>query len=141
VNAAITASRSDILPFWKGRDDKDYYRNTTFYSKGLPQHPKYFLPNMNGLFLKLMEFDGVKIDIEGSEGDLLDNKFLPKCEKLCMEYHLSRDPSAAHLANRITFLRSRFKYVEYPPELQRIVDSGTDKKTFFDRLIYCWGAR
>lgn len=136
---AVTNQKQMELPFWKGRDAKDFYRQTAIPSRGLPEHGK--LANIHGRFLKNLKYDGVKMDIEGSEGGLIDEWLLPSCEKLCMEYHLSRDPSIKNLERRIYMLQSHFQNVNYPPEFDRLIASGGEAKTFFDRNIFCWGAR
>lgn len=107
-----------------------------------PRHPAGELPNIYGEFLKRQSYDGAKIDIEGSEGGLLDAGFIPLCEKLVMEYHLWRDPSMDHLRSRIAFLRSRFQIVQYPPEFDRMMASGwKEAQSYYDRLIYCKGRK
>jgi FkbM family methyltransferase len=133
---AVTAKRDERINFWTGRLPNDHYRGTAHPTKRLPRHSGLTVQNLYGQVLQDLEYDGVKMDIEGSEGELLDAEFIPKCKKLCMEYHLSRDPSMDHLRRRIDFLRSRFRRVHYPPEFDRIMAQGGEVKTFFDRLIF-----
>lgn len=134
-NTAITHLKQDNLQFWTTRKTTNYTRYTSFPSTTLPQH--IMLPNQHGEFLKGMEFDGVKMDIEGSEGGLIDNWLIPRCKKLCVEYHLSRDKSVKNLERRLSILKEHFQTVRYPPEFDRIIREGKDVKTFFDRLIFC----
>lgn len=134
---AVTALTDETLPFYRGRGATDFYRNTAFPTKGLPVHSSGSLPNVCGDFLRGLEYDGVKMDIEGAEGGLLDAKFLPKCRKLVMEYHTSRDRSIANLRSRLDFLKSRFTRVSYPPEYDRAMASdATEIKTYFDRMVF-----
>jgi FkbM family methyltransferase len=84
------------------------------------------------------EFDGVKMDIEGAEGPIIDAGYIPKCRKLVLEYHTSRDPSADNLKRRIGILKRTFPNVMYRPEYDRLMTEGGTVKTFFDRLIFCW---
>ena len=83
------------------------------------------------------------MDIEGSEGELIDQWLLPKTEKLCMEYHSSRDKSIENLKRRLGILKDKFKIVDYPPEFDRIISQGGNTSyegsqlTYFDRMIFC----
>lgn len=138
-NTAVTNLQASTIPFWKGRAPTDHYRGTAFPTKGLPSVGN--LQNRYGDFLQSQSFDGVKMDIEGSEAGLLDDALFPKCEKFVMEYHLSRDPSTANLERRLQFLHSRFKTVKYPPEFDRFIAQGGEAKSFFDRLVFCKGAK
>jgi hypothetical protein len=134
---AITVQVAPTIAFWRGRAPADHYRATAYPTPGLPRHPSGELPNRHGAFLTGLTFDGVKMDVEGAEGGLLDAGFIPSCRKLCLEYHLSRDPSMANLQRRLEWLRRRFRNVAYPAELDRLVAAGGSAKTFFDRLIHC----
>jgi FkbM family methyltransferase len=134
---AVTAQAAATIPFWRGRAPTDHYRATAYPTPSLPRHPLGELPNRHGAFLTGLTFDGVKMDIEGSEAGLLDAGFIPSCQKLVLEYHLSRDPSMANLQRRLDWLRRRFRNVAYPAELDRLVAAGGSAKTFFDRLIHC----
>ena len=136
-NAVVTVSREPSMPFWKGKSETDFYRGTCYPTKGLPRHPNGEVINYSGEFLKAKTYDGVKMDIEGSEGPLLDAGYFPTCKKFCMEYHLSRDPSMENLRRRLDFLKSRFRLVHYPPEFERLMAQGGNAKTFFDRMVYC----
>lgn len=97
--------------------------------------------------LTYQQFDGVKMDIEGSEGELIDQWLLPKCNKLVMEYHSSRDKSIENLRRRLEVLRGRFEVVSYPPEYDRIIAAGGNTSyegnqlTYFDRMVFCMGAK
>jgi len=139
---AVTNRHEDNLPFWKGRLETDHYRQTAYPTSGLPAHPCGTLPNMHGSYIKPIKgFDGIKMDIEGAEAGLLDDDLLPLAEKLCIEYHTSRDASMKNLERRLNFLKARYKVVSYPPEYDRLIAAGEDTKTFFDRLIFCKGLR
>lgn len=84
-------------------------------------------------------FDGIKMDVEGAEGALLDDWRLPKVRKLVLEYHLSVDNSVENLRRRINVLQGLFQHVAYPPEFDRAFASGSATfKSFFDRLVFAW---
>jgi hypothetical protein len=82
-------------------------------------------------------FDGVKMDIEGSEFGLIDNWFLPRCQKLVLEYHTSRDASFENLQRRLEVLESHFKNVKRPA----CFETGKGFPPRFDQKIFCWGER
>jgi len=137
INSAVTNSKAKSIDFYRGRSISDYTRFTCVPSGGLKYTGKY--PNSYGGFLRHLKFDGVKMDIEGAEGGLLDDELLPQCNKLVLEYHLSRDPSIDALKRRIAILKSRFKTVIYPPEFERLIskESGGIGKSYYDRHIWC----
>lgn len=120
------------------------HSNTDNFSRGsiheLRNHrSKTKVLNVNIADLCDQKFDGIKMDIEGSEFSILDSGKLPKCSKLVLEYHTSRDSSVSNLRRRLSFLQKVFKHVKYPPEYDRVFKSGvTEFKSFFDRLIFCW---
>jgi|GEM_PF-4709651 len=140
IRAAVTvASRDSRIPFFVRPDS---------FSRGTVCNVPRFLvrgtvPNIWAGSLIDEEFDGIKMDIEGSEGPILDDWLLPKCKKLVLEYHTSRDHSAANLGRRLEILKSKFKIVSYPPEYNRAVAMGGRIMTHppniirFDRLIFC----
>lgn len=137
VQAAVTASRKPSLTFFKSKDQNNHYRGSVVGKRSMVESEE-----VKNIYVgTLGSYDGVKMDIEGSELDILDSGLLPDCNKLCMEYHSSHDHSAKNLASRLRYLKSLFKHVLYPPELDRIVAGGKDVKTYFDRFIYCMDRR
>lgn len=141
-NTAITTSKESAIPFWKGKLTNNFSKATAVSSKGLPTHPNGELNNTHAEVFNGSFYDGIKMDIEGSERDLIDQWLLPKCNKLVMEYHSSRDRSVENLTRRLEILKSKFKVVSYPPEYDRVIrDHGnsykTDYLTYFDRMIFC----
>lgn len=144
---AVTASKALALPFWKGKKSNNHSKATAVESPGLPKHPSGMLPNFWAGYLLNQHYDGVKMDIEGSEGDLIDQWLLPKCNKLCMEYHSSRDKSIVNLKRRLEKLKEKFEIVIYPPEYDRIIAAGSNENyegsqlTYFDRMVYAMGAK
>lgn len=134
--SAVSASKAKHLPWFASNKEGDFSRQTSIAVRGfIPQEevPNTFVGDIRS------KYDGIKMDIEGAEGAILDSGILPSCDKLVLEYHTSRDRSLPHLRRRLEFLRSRFKYVKYPPEYDRA--EGKELKTFFDRLIFCWEAK
>jgi len=131
---AVTASDEEEVTFWK---DKNHSRRSCYYNRNKKKGFK--VPNLPGRILAEQTFDGVKMDIEGSEGPLLDNWYIPKCEKLVMEYHTSVDSSVDRLKLRLDLLKLNFKHVHYPPEYDTLL-TYSEADPFFDRLIFCWGA-
>ncbi len=139
-NMAVTGQKAETVTFRKSANPQNHYRGTTFPVQGYVD-----LPPVRNLWAgKLREmypegFDGCKIDIEGSEGMILDEWLLPKTRKLVLEYHTSRDPLVNHLQFRLNQLRRHFKYVKYPKAYDDAIagESGTYRPRF-DQLIFAW---
>jgi FkbM family methyltransferase len=144
---AVTDRDESSIPFWKGKLSNNFSKATSIPSLNLPRHSSGELPNMHASLLMNEEFDGIKMDIEGSEGGLIDQWLLPKTQKLCMEYHSSRDKSIPNLKRRLEILKEKFKIVDYPPEFDRIIAAGGNTSyegsqlTYFDRMIFCKNPR
>jgi FkbM family methyltransferase len=136
-NKAVTNVDADEVTFYEPRRKQDRYRSTLLPRKG--KYPQTTVANLEASLLNEDKFDGVKMDIEGSEFGIIDDGLLPRAPKLVFEYHLSRDNSLPHLVKRIRILRKIYKNVVYCPELARLVKRGTGTgRTYFDRCIYCW---
>ena len=99
--------------------------------KGVGEVPNMYVGNLRG------SFDGIKMDIEGSEFGILDSGLLPPSKKLCFEYHTSRDQSMGRLRKRLDVLERKFEVVNYPPELDQLMELGGNQKSFHDRVIWC----
>ena len=135
--AAVTDSDVEEIFLWQdGREDA-HSRGTVLTESG---HKGTFYQNVRNVHAStLLEevYDGVKIDIEGGEFSLIDHSLIPPCRKLVLEYHTSRDQSIVNLRKRISLLKHQFDQVLYPAELDRLMRGDEDKKTFFDRTIFC----
>ena len=106
---AVTVTEGPTITFWK---DKSHSRRSCYYNKN--KRKGYQVSNLPARSLVgLRMYDGVKMDIEGSEGPIIDCRFLPKCKKLVLEYHTSVDPSVENLARRIRILQDMFDHVHY----------------------------
>ena len=125
------------MRFWSSKLARNKYRGTLFGDGLRLMDENGLVDNLWGGALKKRFYDGVKMDIEGSEFGLIDSWLLPRCNKLCFEYHTSRDKSMDNLKRRVAILRSRFEIVNYVPELDRIMKKGGQQKSFHDRVIYC----
>ena len=134
-NFAVTSQDSPRIEFYQSKNKSDHYRGTILQRTSMT--PAGSVPNLYAKHIR-KTYDGVKMDIEGSEFGLIDEELLPKCDKLVMEYHSSRDSSSSNLKKRLAKLRERFKHVQYPPEFDRRIADKDNSKTFFDRLIFCW---
>jgi FkbM family methyltransferase len=140
ILSAVTASKLDTLPFFTSSNDKNHWRGTMKPVQGYK--PAGVVRNTYGGAFQKMQFDGVKMDIEGAEGELIDSWLLPPCEKLVLEYHTSRCSSVTALERRIKELHQHFTHVMYPKEFDRVI--AEQRETYqprFDKLIFCWGAR
>jgi FkbM family methyltransferase len=140
--AALSNRKEKVLEFRKGRDPNDHYRATLLTNNRLPPHELGTLANRHGSTISARRYDGIKMDIEGSEFGLIDDDLLPRSEKLTMEYHFLRDgKSLDNFYRRMTKLKRRFKNVWYPAFIERDRAAGRDYSGRFDCQIFCWSAR
>lgn len=131
---AVTNSHDEYLDMFSGNKESDRYR-FTIKKRG----EKYFkgsFKNKHASIFENRKFDGVKIDIETSEFGLLDDRLIPNCNKLIMEYHISKDSDFNNFDRRMNYLREIFDEVYYMESLDKF---PRDKKYpgSFDRMIYC----
>ena len=134
---AISNLQAPEVAFWTSRRERDHYRGTLL-ERGIG-YPQVTVKNTHATALLDRKFDGIKMDIEGSEFGLIDEWLLPKANKLVLEYHTSRDNNLENLARRIGILKQHYQHVHYCPELARLVERGTGTgKTFYDRIVFCW---
>lgn len=137
VNSAVTAEDNEFITFYPSKGS-DNYRGSIFdrnRTDGI-QVPNTFVGSLQENF-----YDGIKLDIEGSELAILDQQLLPSCNKCVMEYHTSRDGSWRALQKRIEYLREVFDHVQYPAELDRKIVAKQEGKTYFDRFVFCWNSK
>lgn len=139
--AAVSDRPDGPVDFFVSKSAEKHHRGTMIKTHGSPPCREGALANLNGAFLRDLAFGGVKIDIEGSEGRLIDEWLLPRAEKMVMEYHTSRDTSMENLGRRLAALKGHYRNVVYPPEMDRMAAAGGHAKTWRDRLIFCWGLR
>jgi FkbM family methyltransferase len=85
--------------------------------------------------------DCVKMDIEGSEMDILDKDELAiaKLKKLVLEYHFDKDSELEHYYRRLGMLARHFKHVCYERRLVKGKPKGSYLFWPHGRMIYCWG--
>lgn len=140
INAAVSVHSEKTLTLHKPNDPRDQYRGTL-----LARRNAHAVEVKNVSAISLFErarYDGAKMDIEGTEHDLLDLWAMPRAEKLVFEYHLSRDNSLSNLRRRFLMLKRHYKNVVACPELMRLVRKGSGTgRTYYDRCIYCWGLK
>jgi FkbM family methyltransferase len=136
VLAAVTHRRDKYVIMWSSTRPGNHYRGTVIDE---PEGALREYGRVANLYAGSLAgpFDGIKMDIEGSELALLDGDLLPPCRKLAFEYHTSRDQDCGRLGRRLAALRERFRVVAYVPEIDRLVARGGRGKTFHDRVIYC----
>jgi FkbM family methyltransferase len=137
---AVTASKAPEIQFWRSKNPQNNYRGTEHQVHGYLEHVPVL--NLWAGELKRERYCGVKMDIEGSEGPILDEWLMPRCDKLVMEYHTSRCSEVAALARRLKILKQHFKEVRYPKAFDAVIASGeTHYRPRFDQTIFCWGER
>lgn len=150
-HAAVTHLEQETVSFWPDRGDGRHARGSTYkYVRSMRGTGEPLtMPNFYAGYLEAgyedkdspVCYDGIKMDIEGAEMGILDAGLLPRCRKLVLEYHLSRDKSVKGLARRLKMLKARFRQVAYTPGVDRVIASGVDQKMFVDPIIYCAGGR
>lgn len=140
VQAAVSNQKIKQVQLWSSAVNGNHYRGTLLQQKRLMNKEALSVANVYAGDLK-GHYDGAKLDIEGSEFGLIDDGLLPNCEKICLEYHTSRDKSMARLGRRLELLRSRYEVVSYAPELDKLLALGGEQKSFHDRVIYCRGKK
>lgn len=139
IRACVSTSQSVELPMWSSNRRLNYYRGTIIGPVGAMQETPVTVRNV--FIGSLGEYDGIKMDIEGAELAILDSEALPKCNKLCMEYHLSRDRSVENLKRRVEYLRRTFDTVVLHAETRQILRKGVDDKGWQDRIMFCVGRK
>lgn len=153
-NQTIAASKRKV-DWYRSQSVNDHSRGTF-----VPSSKSIKIDTVQTFVLdKKATYDGIKMDIEGAEGELIDEWALPRTDKLVLEYHSSRDVSVGNFRRRLARLQSKFKLVSYPAEFDRILSSGATKFERWidapalpkggrfvqwpmaDRLIFCKGAK
>lgn len=144
--AAVTTSDRECVDFYPNRKTKGRFSPKLVYQRGSTlsygvsrEEPPVTVRNFRAA--ELGAYDGVKMDVEGAELAIIDGGLIPKCEKLVLEYHATRDKSRENLRRRLGVLKELFRVVSYPEELDRLAAAGGTGRTFFDRLIFCKGRR
>ncbi len=132
INKAVTADENELIEFFKASKETDRYR----YSVIKNARPFMTMDNLYAGKIKNQFFDGIKMDIEGSEFELIDQDLLPKCNKLVLEYHITKDKSMRNFHNRMDRLREKFRTVHYFKSLDSFDPNG-NYPGFFDRMIFC----
>lgn len=134
--AAVTAGGSATVTLCVSPDLHKSSRASVHEIRGMEGRLR--VRNVSARLLSRRRFDGVKMDVEGAEGPILDEGLIPACKKFVVEYHTSRDHSADNLKRRVTMLKRTFPHVWYRPEYDKLMGAGGEIETFFDRLIFCW---
>jgi len=140
-HSAVTNIKKTKLRFFKGKKPTDHYRGTII--PNTTSHPENMLPNMHVNSMWRLKFDGIKMDIEGSEFGILDDHLISRkakyklwAPKLVIEYHFSKNRELIHFRRRMDYLRSIYSQVIYAPGLDRGYP-GDIFPGFFDRLVWC----
>lgn len=139
VNLAVTAYREPRLKFYGSKKPDNHWRNTIIPTEDYQEVGEF--GNLYAGEIK-QQFAGVKMDVEGSEHQIIDEWLVPKCRKLCLEYHTSRDSNLDNLVRRLEILKSKFKQVIYPQEYDLAIANREQLNCIyrpkFDSLIFCW---
>jgi FkbM family methyltransferase len=137
INAAVTSMDVPKLSFFKSNNPENHYRQTIIpVGRYVPagEFHNVYAGRLNGVAC----YDGVKMDIEGSEFGLIDYDMIPKTRKLVLEYHTSRDKDWKNLDARLNTLKTKFKHMKYPKVLDDYVERKGDVDLRFDQVVFCW---
>lgn len=136
----VTASREPRIPFYTKNNPDNHWRGTIVEVQGYV--PVGELANVYAGDLCCTDsFDGVKMDIEGSEFGIIDKEIIPRCKRLALEYHILRDDRhLGRFQKRMKLLAKRFKVVHYAPSVLKHGGDGLYQGRF-DFVVHCWGAR
>lgn len=140
VQAAVSATTFPDVSFRVSPKPHNHWRGTLLPAQGYQEQgtvPNNWAGNLVGEF-----FDGVKMDIEGSEGPILDQWLLPRCQKLVLEYHTSREPNVYNLERRLKRIKNKFHNVVYPASYDSAIRCKLDTyQPRFDETIFAWGPK
>jgi FkbM family methyltransferase len=137
VNSAVTDSEDSYLRFSKSANPLNQYRGTV---SAAPLSAKYVpAGTVHNVCIKALEenavlgkqFDGIKMDIEGSEIPILLKGLLPPCNKLAMEWHRRQEGSPEQEDRCREYLQRRFRNVHW-------VENSEHPE--WDPMVYAWGA-
>lgn len=131
-NSAVTTSKDDYVKFYKPTKENDKYKFSTIPNKRVYKELKN--TNVSEVFNE--SFDGCKMDIEGSELEFIDLGILPKCEKLVMEYHITKDRSMKNFFRRMQILRDYYHIVHYRQDFNNFKEEDTFPYGI-DPIIHC----
>jgi FkbM family methyltransferase len=137
VNAAVTSIDVPKLNFFKSNNPDNHYRQTIM-PVGRYKPAGEFFNIYAGRLPQSVIWDGIKMDIEGSEFGLIDYDLIPKTRKLVLEYHTSRDRDWKHLDERLNRLKAKFKFMKYPKVLDDYIERKGDVDLRFDQVVFCW---
>lgn len=88
-------------------------------------------------FSEIIEgFDGVKMDIEGAEMEIIERiESFKGVNKFAFEYHFDKDDSVARYNRIIEKLQKHFDVVKFSP-----IKPGIEKYTFFPpaKMVFCY---
>lgn len=150
INKAVTVHQAGKLPTWRSKKPDNFYRGTVIEVPAYNRGPDFNNVHVATASISDVTWDGVKIDIEGSELPMIDEDLLPKTDKLALEYHFSRDgiqpdPNERHFVKhakqmqnfhrRMGLLRKLFDTVSYPPSLNKHKTGPYPGR--FDIIVHC----
>jgi FkbM family methyltransferase len=143
VNSAVTAEKVKTVKLHYSDKPLGRWQRTSSARMTVIPNPffteSFEVPNLYAGVLRSWKFSGVKMDVEGSEGPILDQWLLPRCNKLILEYHTSKDSSVENFVHRMDQLHKHFRNVRYPAEFDRAIKQRLKTfRAFFDRVIHAW---
>jgi len=129
----FTASKEPKVPVFRPIKVNDFYRFSIIKNK----RPVGFVDNFYAGNFK-DKIDGIKMDIEGAEFELIDKGLLPASKKLVLEYHFSKDKSMRNFFDRMLLLEEDYNKVYYQKSIAKLKEKGVEKYPgFYDIKVFC----
>lgn len=119
-NSAVTLYEENEIQFYRPTKMTDTYKFTTIKNA----RPFKKMNNTNAKEVFSQKFDGCKMDIEGAEHSFIDSGILPNCDKLVMEYHLTKDREMKNFYKRMDILRDFFEIVHHRGYNEKYLKNG-----------------
>lgn len=138
VHQAALGREDTYVPFYEDPDDPATFRMST-RSERLPLGKSSSVPQRRLSQLVREEVDLLKLDVEGSEDDVLaelvDARAVSRVRQLVVEYHHRLDPTRDHLDEFLACLREQgFGYQVSAKEI--VASRAVAKPAFQDVLVY-----
>lgn len=137
--AVVARSDTETIPYYVSKNPLNQWRGTVVHTdrSKMEDEARHRAKVLLAPGCFASAYDGVKMDIEGAEMDILDQWALPKCNKLVLEYHTCIDSSMENLKRRLNEVRKYFRDVFHDPVFDPVFKRGDAHfAPEFDTLIF-----
>jgi len=143
LEKCVTTEKSGEITFYfNEKKTEDRYRFTKIASPGRTGQMTFDNLDVQEL-LDMQEenqtsFDFIKMDIEGSEFQIIDEDRIPACDNIMIEYHLTKDKNMENFRRRFEIIKKKFKYawVSFDRLLEKDYFPNDTYNFYFDHFIY-----